>query len=307
MAGTDLTPHQAFAIDVKKYINAPSIQTRLNDMLQQNKESFVTTLLNVVGNNKDLAKYKAEDVIKCAMISASLQLSIDPNLGFSALVPYGDNLTFQIMYKGFVQLALRSGQYRTINASIVYKDELDYYNPHIGEIIFTPYEKWEMRELGRDEDIAGYCSYLELLTGFHHFFYMSKAQMEKHAKKYSQTYKKGYGKWKDDFNAMGIKTVLKLNLSKYGILSPEMQKAIAFDQAKVSGTIENPTPEYLDNPDNAKQIENKPASPFANNVIEGEVVENKCANCGCDVTTTRAKSSVEVFGKIYCADCEGKL
>lgn len=240
------------------------IQERIKAMMDNSAQSFITSVLNVVSSNTALQQAEPLSIVKAAMISASLKLTIDPNLGFSAIVPYGKEAQFQIMYKGLTQLAIRSGLYETINVAEVYEDEFESYNPFTGEVKFTPQENWKQR-YQIDSTVVGYFAYFKLLTGFQKACYMTKEEVEKHAVTYSKSYQydkkqnKKASRWSIDFDAMGRKTVLKMLLSKYGILSVEMQKALTFDQARIGGDIENPEPEYTDNPE---YIDVKAENPF---------------------------------------------
>ena len=132
--------------------------------------------------------------------------------------------------KGFIQPAERTGQYKTINASPVYEGQIEDIDFVTGNII---------KGKKISDTVVGYVAYIEFLNGFSKTFYMDKDEMERHAMKYSQSYKKGFGVWKDNFDAMALKTVLKLLISKYGIMSIEMEssnlaRAIAADQAIVN-------------------------------------------------------------------------
>ena len=162
--------------------------------------------------------------ISAAVVSASLDLPLDPNLGFAAIVPYGDKAQFQIMYKGLIQLAMRSGQYKTIGVTEIYEGELISENRLTGEYVFDFTGK-------KSDTIIGFAAYFSLLNGFEKTVYWPMSQVEAHGKRFSQTFKKGYGLWKDDFTAMGKKTVLKSLISKYGPMSIEMQKATRYDQS----------------------------------------------------------------------------
>ena len=144
---------------------------------------------------------------------------------------------FQMMYKGFIQLAIRSGYYEKMNCSVVYKDELVSYNPITGEVEFvTDFSQCKNRAEGNTENIVGYYAWFKLLTGFRKELFMTVAEVDNHARKYSQAYRydidqgKKASKWTTDFEAMALKTVIKLLLSKWGILSVDMQRAIQDDQ-----------------------------------------------------------------------------
>lgn len=241
---------------VKKYLfDNKEIVARMESMLGDKAEGFKNSIINVMGNNKLLEQANPDSIIRAAMVAATLDLPIDPNLGFAAIVPYKNKgqseAQFQIMYRGLTQLAIRSGQYANINATEIYEDELVSYNPFKSTIELKP---GEMR--GKpDGKVIGFYAYFKLQNGFEKELYMTADEMEKHAATYSKSYQsdksKGYSssKWTTDFNAMGKKTVLKLLLSKYGILSIQMQKAQQFDQAILRGDINDPQPEFTDNPD----------------------------------------------------------
>lgn len=240
LAKTNLT-------QLKGLLSAESTKKRFFEILGNKSAGFISSVLNVVNGNPALQEANPNTVLMSAAIAATLDLPINPNLGFAAIVPYKEKgqavAQFQMMWRGFVQLAQRSGQYRTLNTTEVYEGEVKSQNRFTGDIVFDPD--------GRKSDkVVGYVAYMSLLNGFEKFFYMSREECEKHAKRYSKTYQKGYGKWKEDFDSMAKKTVLKLLISKYGIMSVDMQKAVEFDQSTVQGDInhiEEATAEYVDN------------------------------------------------------------
>lgn len=240
LAKTNLT-------QLKGLLSAESTKKRFFEILGNKSAGFISSVINVVNGNPALQEANPNTVLMSAAIAATLDLPINPNLGFAAIVPYKEKgqtvAQFQMMWRGFVQLAQRSGQYRTLNTTEVYEGEVKSQNRFTGDIVFDPD--------GRKSDkVVGYVAYMSLLNGFEKYFYMSREECEKHAKRYSKTYQKGYGKWKDDFDAMSKKTVLKLLISKYGIMSVDMQKAVEFDQSTVQGDInhiEEATAEYVDN------------------------------------------------------------
>lgn len=265
------------AKQVSLLLKKESVQERLKAMLDKNAESFATSIINTINSNTQLQSCEPMTIVKSAMVAAALNLAVDPNLGFAAIVPYKDKnrgmeAQFQIMWRGLVQLAIRSGQYKTINVSEVYADEIESYNPFTGELNFTDQSNWKMR-YDKAGEVVGYMAYFKLLTGFEKYSYMTKAETEKHAMTYSQSYKsdkqKGWSssRWSQDFDSMGKKTVLKMLLSKFGVLSIEMQKAVTFDQAKVGGTMENPEPAYIDNPEYEEPKE-APINPLGKEAAE---------------------------------------
>jgi recombination protein RecT len=231
------------ANEVQKFIKNPSIQQTIEDRLKERAGQFTTSLLSVVNNNKLLAECKPETVLQAAMTAASMDLPINQNLGFAYIIAYKNKgvyeAQFQMGARGFKQLAQRTGQYRFINDSDVREGEIRSRDRLSGSIVFT----WENDSAKRAKlPIIGYVSYFELLNGFSSTLYMSVDEVKAHAKRYSQSFKSGFGPWSDNFEAMALKTVTKLNISKNGPLSTEMQKAIEADQAIINGD----TIQYVD-------------------------------------------------------------
>ena len=232
---------------LKGLLSAESTKKRFYEILGNKSAGFISSVINVVNGNPALQEANPNTVLMSAAIAATLDLPVNPNLGFAAIVPYKEKgqavAQFQMMWRGFVQLAQRSGQYRTLNTTEVYEGEIKKHNRFTGEIEFDPD--------GRKSDkVVGYVAYMGLMNGFEKYFYMTREECEKHARRYSKTYQKGYGKWKDDFDAMAKKTVLKLLISKDGRMSVDMQKAVEFDQSTVQGDInhiEEASAEYVDN------------------------------------------------------------
>ena len=230
----------------EKAVNNDLVRAKFREVLGKNAEAFVGSLLSLVKSNDLLLKAAPNTVIAAAMQAATLKLPINQNLGLAYIVPYWNSKAkenqaqFQMGWKGFVQLAERTGQYKTINASPVYEGQIEDIDFVTGNII---------KGKKISDTVVGYVAYIEFLNGFSKTFYMDKDEMERHAMKYSQSYKKGFGVWKDNFDAMALKTVLKLLISKYGIMSIEMEssnlaRAIAADQAIVN---EDDTYTYADN------------------------------------------------------------
>lgn len=233
--------------DLKSIIGTEAVKQKFQEMLGKKSAGFLVSLLNLTQNNDLLAKAEPNSVIYAAATAASLDLPIEPNLGFAYILPYNKkqkdgsfkNLaTFQLGYKGFIQLALRSGQFKTINKAIVYEGQLIEENPLTGYVFDFKQKK--------SDKVIGYASYFELVNGFASTLYMSVSECRAHGLKFSQTMKKGYGLWVDSFDDMALKTVLKLNLAKYAPLSIEMQRAIVVDQSVVND-FEAQDVSYVDN------------------------------------------------------------
>ena len=231
---------------LKKMFNNEQVMNNLKAMLGSKAQGFVTSVLSTVNNNKLLQNADAGSIYTAAMIAASLDLPINQNLGFAALVPYGGTCQFQVMTKGIVQLAIRSGQYAKINNAVVHEGELVKYDPFTDEYVFDASKR-------TSDKVVGYMAYFKTVDGFEKYFYMTKEEAIAHGKKYSKTAKKGLGLWVENIDAMGLKTCLKLLLSKFGLLSIELQRLIRFDQSTVKGKvntiedIETLEPEYIDN------------------------------------------------------------
>lgn len=236
----------------KTFFDRPVVQEKLKELVGKNAPAFATSVLQIVNSNSMLVNADPQTVFSAACMAATLNLPINNNLGFAYIVPFKNNKTntieaqFQLGYKGFIQLAQRSGQFSRIAATPVYEGQLLSENPLLG------YEfDWTVKPQGNP---IGYVAFFKLLNSFTAELYMSKEEVTKHANKYSQTAKKGYGVWKDQFDAMALKTVLKLLLSKQAPLSIEMQSAVLADQAVVRN-VENNQFDYIDHQETAADLE----------------------------------------------------
>ncbi len=228
---------------IKSLFNRDDVKNKFQEILGKRATSFITSVLQIVASNDLLQKADPSSIYQSAAVAATLDLPLNNALGFAYIVPYntsykeGDEwktktvAQFQIGYKGFKQLALRSGQFVTIHATDVRQGEIKKYDRLSGEIEFQWIEDEEARE---KTPIVGYVSYFELLNGFSETLYMTRAKLIEHGKKYSQTFKKDKGLWKDEEHSMMLKTITKLNLSKNAPLSVEMQKAVVVDQAVIN-------------------------------------------------------------------------
>ena len=221
-------------------LKSDSINKRFNDMLGKKAPGFVSSILSAVSSNPKLKEADPMSVVAAAAIAATLDLPINPNLGFAHIVPYSGKAQFQMGWKGFVQLALRTAEYVTINCSKVHEGELVEHNTFTGAMKFDQHAK-------KSDTVIGYVAYFKLLNGFEKYFYMDMEEMQAHGQKYSKSYTFSTGRWKQDFDSMALKTVLKLLLSKYGILSIGMEKAIEADQSVITAEGEY---EYVDREEN---------------------------------------------------------
>lgn len=235
-------------VTLKGFFDNEAAKKNLRAMLGQKAQGFATSVLSAVNNNKLLQNAEPASIYSSAMVAASLDLPINPNLGFAALVPYGRVCQFQIMTRGLVQLAIRSGVYAKITNCDVHEGELIKADPFTDEYIFDASKR-------TSDKVIGYMAYMKTTSGFEKYYYMSKEEALAHGKKYSKSFSSGV--WNSDPDAMGRKTCLKLLLSKFGILSIELQRAIKFDQGVVKGDfsqmesiddIDAVEVDYIDNP-----------------------------------------------------------
>lgn len=240
--------------DLASLVKRIDVVKRFEEVLGKKTPAFIASLLSLHNASPQLQKCNPRSILSSAMIAATLDLPINPSLGFAAIVPYKDQAQFQIMVKGLIQLAIRTGLYQSINASEVYEGELVEWNRVKGTFEIDEAQK-------KSDKVIGYVAHFKLLTGFEKFLYMTVDQIEAHARKFSKSFGNPNGPWKQFRDAMMTKTPLKLLISKFGPLSVEIQrggipviengleKAMEFDQAVVveaqTGDLK---PEYPDNP-----------------------------------------------------------
>lgn len=234
------------------FLATDAIKKKVNEMVGGEKgQQFVTAIISAVSANPQLAECDNASIVSAALVGQALNLSPSPQLGQFYMVPFNDSkrgckvAQFQIGYKGYIQLAIRSGQYKKLNVLAIKKGELKKYDPLNEEIEVELIENEEDRE---KEETIGYYAMFEYLNGFRKTLYWSKEKMEAHALKYSMGYraKKGYTFWEKDFDGMAYKTMLRQLISKWGIMSIDltMQKALESDMAVVN---DNGTYDYVDN------------------------------------------------------------
>lgn len=241
-------------VDVlKSMLSAPSVVEQFQNALAKNAPTFIASVIDLYNGDSKLQLCEPKQVVMEALKAAVLHLPINKSLGFAYIIPFQNSKkddrgnwikvyepVFQMGYKGFIQLAMRTGQYRTLNADVVFDGELRKVNKLTGEIAFDGEKK--------SDKVMGYFCYFELMNGFSKTLYMTVEQMAAHAKRYSKGLKaettvesllnlanlpvlpdsKTVG-WMGNFHGMGIKTVIRNLLGKYGYLSVEMQQAIADD------------------------------------------------------------------------------
>lgn len=244
----------------KDFFQREDVVQKFQELLGKRASSFLTSVLSVVSQNSLLANADPKTVYMAALTSATLDLPINQNLGFAYIVPYKGQAQFQMGYKGFIQLALRSWQFLTISATPVYEGQLIEENPLTGYVF-----DWKAK---KTDIVIGYASYFKLLNWFEKTLYMTRAEIEKHANNYSAQFRKSQsGLWKDKFDEMATKTVIKLLLSKFAPLSVEMQKAVIADQ----GVLQDENFDQVDYPDNDQWA-------IAEVDLEGKIIDMTATN-----------------------------
>ena len=259
---TQLAPKQQ---SIGELMRSPGVVGKLQDVLGNEKVAagFISSVISIANGSKELRKADPMTVVGAAMVAATLQLPVVPTIGLAYIVPYKGSAQFQIGYKGLIELAERSGQFKNIIDEVVYEGQLVRKNKFTGEYIFDEDGK-------KSNKVIGYMARFDLINGFSKTIFWTLAEVQAHANKFSQAYRNGYNcPWKSDFDAMARKTVLKALFSKYAPKSIQMQNAIAFDQAAVKATEDIATTaepinidafevKYVDNPEGAptdEQIE----------------------------------------------------
>ena len=232
---------------VKLLFDRPEVQAKFKELLGKRASSFCTSVLQIVASNALLKKADPNSIYQSAAVAATLDLPLNNNLGFAYIVPYNNKqpdgtiktvAQFQMGYKGFIQLAQRSGQFLTISSTPIYEGQLIEENPLTGFVFDFKNRKSDL--------VIGYAAYFKLVNGFEKTLYMTVADLKKHGGKYSKTFGNKSGLWNQDFDAMASKTVIKLLLSKFAPLSIDMQRAVITDQALINDA-ETEDVTYIDN------------------------------------------------------------
>ena len=212
---------------VKGLMENPSIKKRFEGVLKEKAPQYMSSIVNLVNSDTNLQKCDGMSVIASCMVAATMDLPVDKNLGYAWVVPYGSRAQFQMGYKGYIQLALRTGQYKAINVVEIREGELVSWNP-LTEEIEVDFSKRE------SDAVIGYAGYFKLINGFEKTVFWTKEEVNNHANKFSKTINSKNSVWKSNFDAMAKKTVLRNLLSKWGILSIEMQKAYTADEGLIN-------------------------------------------------------------------------
>lgn len=273
----NLTTAQPRKMTFSMAINSTGYQKLINQTIKDEKkrERFISAITSAVAINPALQDCDPSTILSGALLGESLGLSPSPQLGQYYLVPFADRkqgrtvAQFQLGYKGYVQLALRSGYYKSLTVFAVKAGELKKWNPVTEELEIELIEDDEVREKTQS---IGYCARFEYLNGFSKTLYWSRQKMEAHALRYSKGYaaRKGYTFWEKDFDAMAYKTMLRQLISKWGIMSIELQSAfeqdiVAEDQdyletevPQIAPVTDDPTPQEDPAPESVEMQEQPP-------------------------------------------------
>lgn len=240
---------------VSEILNSETVKEKLKEILGKRASTFATSVIQITQSNAMLANAEPNSIVGAAMTAATLNMPLNNNLGFAYIIPFNERqkdgsylvkAQFQIGAKGFLQLAMRSNQFKTINISDVKKGEIISRDRLSGVIDFNWVEDDKERE---NLEVIGYVAYFALINGYEATYYMSVDELIAHAKKFSQTFKKGFGLWKDDFDSMAKKTVLKLLLSKFAPMSIDLVTAVEKDQASINDPDNIDDISYVDHED----------------------------------------------------------
>lgn len=255
-------------LGLSAYLARDAVRDKINQVVGgKDGQRFISAIVSATTTNTALQECTNQSILCGALLGESLKLSPSPQLGHYYLVPFNDNeqgkvAQFQLGYKGYIQLAIRSGQYKKLNVMAVKEGELEYFDPLNEDIkINMMVDDWDKRE---QAPTVGYYAFFELTNGFRKAIYWSKAQMEAHAFKYSPGYKKdkergwSYTFWSKDFDGMAYKTMLRQLISKWGVMSIDLQTAFEGDMAVIN---DDGSKSYVETDDDV--IEMAPAEPEA--------------------------------------------
>lgn len=249
MAVQNSLQRQNQRLGITAYLTNDAVKNQINNVIGgKDGTKFISAVVSAVNNNPALQECTNQSILSAALLGESLRLSPSPQLGQYYMVPFNDKVKgkvaqFQLGYKGYIQLAIRSGQYKKLNVLAIKEGELIRFNPLEEEIEVRLIEDEEERE---NAPTVGYYAMFEYTNGFKKAMYWSKKKMEAHALKYSKGYqaKKGYTFWEKDFDGMAYKTMLRQLISKWGIMSIEMASAMDSDMAVIN---EDGTKDYVEN------------------------------------------------------------
>jgi recombination protein RecT len=213
------------------WITGQGVKTKIATMISGERgEQLVAAIVTAVNQNAQLAKCERGSILSAALTGAALNLSASPSLGHFYMVPYGDKAQFQLGYKGMIQLAMRSGEYLSINAVELRQGELESWNPLTEEISVVIEEDATVRD---SLPVVGYVAMFRLLNGFTKTVYWSKERVISHAKRFSRAFNKSGSPWQEHFDEMGKKTALRDLIGGWGVMSIQMERAHRTDMTVI--------------------------------------------------------------------------
>lgn len=268
-----LTPATKQKLGIAAYMSNEAVKNQINSIVGKHAEGFITSIVSAVQTNPALQDCTKQSILSAALLGEGLKLSPSPQLGHYYMVPFKNTregvteAQFQLGYKGYLQLAIRSGQYKKINVLAIKEGELIGYDPLEETIDVNLIDDEVAREQAQT---IGYYAMFEYLNGFKKAIYWSKQKMEAHASKYSKGYAahKGYTFWEKDFDGMALKTMIRQLISKWGIMSIEMQQAYEADQAVIR---EDGSKEYVDVVESEPAVVESPVQAEKEPVQAGDV------------------------------------
>lgn len=255
---------------VKELLQAPAMKKKFEELMDKRASPFITSIINLSNSDATLQKAEPISVITSCIVAATLDLPIDKNLGYAWIVPYKGKAQFQMGYKGYIQLALRTGQYKSLNVIEVHEGELKQWNPLTEELEID----FENR---KSDAVIGYAGYFELVNGFKKTVYWSREKIELHKRNFSKSSSRPDSVWDKFYDAMAKKTVIRNLLSKWGILSVEMKYAyqgevepakVLIDQGIDDITIDLTASDYQVD---SEQVD----APIADPAVESENAQNE--------------------------------
>ena len=215
---------------LKAMLKAPSVVEQFQNAVGENSAIFAASIVDLFGNDKQLQECNPNAVVMECLKAATLRLPINKQLGMAYVIAYKGVPQFQLGYKGLIQLAMRSGEYRTINAGNVCEGELVANDKLTGKI--------DLSGDPSSEEVVGYFAHVATVRGYEKTMYWSRSKMEAHAKKYSASFNRSSSPWKTNFDSMAQKTMLRMLLGKYGQLSVEMAHAMGHDEEPMEATAD---------------------------------------------------------------------
>ena len=287
MATNEVAKTETKKQGIATYLAQEAIKANVESVVgQKDAQRFISSVVSAVQTNPQLSECTNASILSAALLGQSLNLPHSPQLGYYWMVPFNNKkeingkkvevkeATFQIGWKGYYQLAMRSGQYQKIHVTSIKEGELVKYDPILDEYEFAPITDLTERE---QKPTVGYYGFFILNNGMKKELYWSKEKMEQHAKRYSASYRNGWSSsiWKTDFDGMAHKTIMRQLIGKYGIMSVDMEKAYNTDMSVID---ENGNPDYVDNiadpPYEAHDVyATKEPADIEAEVIDGEAKE----------------------------------